>query len=147
MPDDTYSSETCGKPAYVVANNVGLCVYGWGADWPTGYGFLSQLVDSRLINPEGGSANHSVRSPEVDKLLDQLAVEPDAAKRADISTQIDKLVMEGAYLYPGVYAKGVLLRGKNVTNVFINDAFNGQYDYTAHGREAVTHVRFQPHRR
>ena len=133
MPDDTYSSETCGKPAYVVANNVGLCVYGWGADWPTGYGFLSQLVDGRLINPEGGSANHSVRSDAVDKLLDQLAVEPDAAKRADISTQVDELVMKGAYLYPGVYAKGVLLRGKDVTNVFISDAFNGQYDYTALG--------------
>jgi peptide/nickel transport system substrate-binding protein len=133
MPDDTYSSETCGKPAYVVANKVGLCVYGWGADWPTGYGFLSQLVDGRLINPEGGSANHSVRSPEVDKLLDQLAVEQDASKRADLSTQIDQLVMKGAYLYPGVYAKGVLLRGKDVTNVFISDAFNGQYDYTALG--------------
>ena len=117
----------------MVANNVGLCVYGWGADWPTGYGFLSQLVDGRLINPEGGSANHSVRSDAVDKLLDQLAVEPDASKRADISTQVDQLVMEGAYLYPGVYAKGVLLRGKNVTNIFITDAFNGQYDYTALG--------------
>jgi peptide/nickel transport system substrate-binding protein len=133
LADDTYGSETCGKPSYVVANNVGLCVYGWGADWPTGYGFLSQLVDSRLINPEGGSANFAVRIPEVDKMLDQLAVEPDADKRADMSAEIDKMVMEQAYMYPGVYAKGVLLRGKNVTNVFINDALSGQYDFTAMG--------------
>ena len=40
--------------------------------------------------------------------------------------------MESASFYPGVYAKAVLLRGKNVTNVFVNDAF-GQYDYTAMG--------------
>ena len=135
MADDTFTSEQCGKPSYNVANNVGICVYGWGADWPTGYGFLSQLVDSRIINPAGGSANFSVRLPEVDKLIDQLAVEPDATKREDISAQIDKLVMENAFLYPGVYAKGVLLRGKDVTNVFINDALSGQYDYTAMGKK------------
>ena len=64
-------------------NKVGLCVYGWGADWPTGYGFLSQIVDSRTINPAGGSSNFTVRIPEVDKLLDQIAVEHDANKRAD----------------------------------------------------------------
>jgi peptide/nickel transport system substrate-binding protein len=134
MPDDTYTSEQCGKPSYLVDNNVGLCVYGWGADWNTGYGYLAQLVDSRLINPEGGAPNFSVRIPEVDKLLDQMAVEQDANKRADIATQIDQLVMKNAYYFPGIYAKAVLLRGKNVTNTFINDAF-GYYDYTAMGKK------------
>jgi peptide/nickel transport system substrate-binding protein len=132
MADDTFTSEACGKPSYVVANKVGLCVYGWAADWNTGYGFLSQLVDSRLINPEGGSPNFAVRVPEVDKLLDQIAVEPDEAKRTELSTEVDKLVMENAYFYPGIYAKGVYLRGKDVTNSFINNAL-GMYDYTALG--------------
>jgi peptide/nickel transport system substrate-binding protein len=129
---DTFTSETCGKPSYLVTNNMGICVYGWAADWNTGYGYLAQLVDSRTINPEGGSPNFAVRIPAVDKLLDQLAVEQDEAKRADISGQIDKLVMEEAEIYPGLYGKAVLLRGKNVTNVFVTDAF-GQYDYTAMG--------------
>jgi peptide/nickel transport system substrate-binding protein len=132
MADDTFTSEQCGKPSYNVANNVGLCVYGWAADWNTGYGFLSQLVDSRLINPEGGSPNFAVRDPEVDKLLDQMAVEQDEAKRTELGTQVDKLVMGDAYFYPGLYAKGVYLRGKDATNVFINNAF-GEYDYTAMG--------------
>ena len=105
MPDDTFSSEPCGKPSYVVANNVGLCVYGWGADWNAGYGFLSQIVDSRIINPEGGSSNFSVRIPEVDKLIDQLAVEPDADQaRRDLHA--DRQAGHGeAFIYPGVYAK------------------------------------------
>ena len=30
--------------------------------------------------------------------------------------------MEQAVIYPGVYAKSLLLRGKNLTNVFVNDA-------------------------
>ena len=132
LPDDTFTSATCGKPSYVVANKMGLCVYGWGADWNTGYGFLSQIVDSRLINPEGGSPNFAVRDPEVDKMIDQLYAEQDEAKRAEISGKIDRKVMEDAYIYPGLYAKGVLLRSENVTNYFINDAF-GYYDYTALG--------------
>ncbi len=40
--------------------------------------------------------------------------------------------MEEAVIYPGVYAKAVLLRSKNATNVFVNEAF-GYYDYTAMG--------------
>ena len=129
---DDYTKAYCGKPSYLVANKIGLCTYGWAADWNTGYGFLAGLVDSRVINPQGGGNNFSVRVPAVDKLIDQLAVEPDQTKRADLSTQIDKLVMEDASIYPGLYAKAVLLRSPNITNVFVNDAY-GQYDYTAIG--------------
>ena len=88
LPDDTYTSEHL-RQAVVPGrtNNMGMCVYGWGADWNTGYGYLAQLVDSRMINPNGGSPNFAVRLPAVDKLLDQLAVEQDDAKRAAISTR------------------------------------------------------------
>ena len=40
--------------------------------------------------------------------------------------------MQQAVIYPGVYAKSVLLRSKNLTNVFVDRAF-GMYDYTAIG--------------
>ena len=65
-------------------------------------------------------------------MVDQGKVEQDAAKREQIWGDIDKRVMEEAVIYPGVYAKSVLLRSKNATNVFVNDAF-GYYDYTAMG--------------
>ena len=42
--------------------------------------------------------------------------------------------MEEAVLYPGVYAKSLLLRPKNATNVFVNDAY-GMYDYIALGAQ------------
>ena len=67
----TTSPALCGKPDYVVKNNLGLCTNGWGADWNDGFGFLSQIVDSRVIRPTGGSSNTSVRIPEVDKMLDE----------------------------------------------------------------------------
>ena len=132
LPSGDYFSATCGLPSYVVKNNIGLCANGWGADWNDGFGFLSQIVDSRVIRETGGSSNTSVRIPEVDALLDKAKVEQDEAARNEIWGQIDELVMDQAVIYPGLYAKSVLLRSKNTTNVFINEAF-GYYDYTAMG--------------
>ena len=45
-------------------------VMSWGADWPDGFGFLSQIVDSRVIRP-AGNTNLGIKLPEVDKLIDQ----------------------------------------------------------------------------
>jgi peptide/nickel transport system substrate-binding protein len=47
--------------------------------------------------------------------------------------QIDKRVMEEAVIFPGVYAKSLLMRGKNLTNVFVNESL-GYYDYMALGK-------------
>ena len=128
-----YFSSYAGNPPYVKANNIGLALNGWGADWPDGFGFLSQIVDSRVIRETGGSSNTSVRIPEVDKLLDKAVNELDAAKRNAMWGQIDKRVMEEAVIYPGVYAKSLLMRGKNLTNVFVNESL-GYYDYLALGK-------------
>lgn len=133
FPKKDYFSTYCGNPPYVAKNNLGLCVNGWGADWNDGYGFLSQIVDSRVIRDTGGSSNISVRNPDVDKLLDQAQNELDVTKRNGIWGEIDKKVMEDATIYPGVYAKALLIRGKGLTNVWINQQF-GYYDYLALGK-------------
>ena len=129
-----YFSTYAGNPPYVKANNIGLAANGWGADWNDGYGFLAQIVDSRVIRETGGSSNISVRMPEVDKLIDQAAVETDNAKREALYGQIDTLVMDNAVIYPGVWAKALLVRGKTLTNVFVNQAY-GMYDYTSLGKQ------------
>jgi len=107
-------------------------IYGWGADWPDGFGFLSQITDSRVIRPAGGNSNLSVKDPEVDKLIDQALVETDTAAREKIWVQVDKKVMEDAYVLPGIWAKGLLYRPENLTNVFVSDG-QGMYDYLALG--------------
>ncbi len=133
-PAATYFSEQCGLPPFVVKNKLGLCTNGWGADWNDGFGFLSQIVDSRVIRETGGSSNVSVRIPEVDKMLDEALLELDDAAREAAWGAIDKRVMEEAVIYPGVYAKSVLLRGQGLTNVFVNNSF-GMYDYMEMGLE------------
>ena len=91
-----YFSSYAGNQPFVKANGIGLALNGWGADWPDGFGFLSQIVYSRVIRETGGATNTSVRIPEVDKMLDQAVSELDVAKRNALWGQIDKRVMEDA---------------------------------------------------
>jgi peptide/nickel transport system substrate-binding protein len=133
-PTGDYFALYAGKPSFRNQNNLGLMTNGWQADWPDGYGMLAQIVDGRVIRETGGSSNLSVNIPEVNSLIDQALAESDNAKREPIWGQIDKRVMEEAVILPGIYSKALDLRGKGLTNVFINDAY-GQYDYTALGLE------------
>jgi len=133
-PQGDYFSSYAGNPPYVVKNKLGLVVNGWAADWPDGFGFLSQIVDSRVIRETGGSSNTSVRIPEVDQMLDSALQEVDADKRNQMWGEIDKRVMEEAVIYPGMYSKALLVRSKNATNIFVSDAW-GMYDYLGLGAQ------------
>ena len=134
FPTGDYFSTYAGNPPYARKNNLGISTNSWGADWNDGFGFLSQIVDSRVIRETGGSSNISVRIPDVDKMLDAASVEPDKAKRDKMYGDIDKRVMEEAVIYPGLWAKILMLRGQGVTNVFFSDAY-GMYDYLSMGVE------------
>lgn len=130
-PQGDYSKLYVGKPEFAKANGLGLIVYGWGADWNEGYGFLQQIVDSRTIRA-AGNTNLYVKIPEVDKLLDDSLSVTDAAGREKLYNDIDKKVMENANYVPGLWARSLLYRPERMTNVFINIAY-GMYDYTTLG--------------
>jgi peptide/nickel transport system substrate-binding protein len=131
-PVADYAKLYAGKPDFAKANKLGIIVYGWGADWPDGFGFLSQIVDSRVIRAAGGNTNLGVKIPAVDTLIDKALITTDAATRDAIWGTVDQTVMENAAVLPGVWSKGLLFRPATLTNVFVNDAL-GQYDYAAMG--------------
>ena len=131
-PLTDYGKLYAGKPDFAKANNLGLIVYGWAADWPDGYGFLAQITDSRVIRATGGNSNFGVKDPEVDAMLDKAVTITDTAARESMWVDIDKKVMDDAYIVPGIWAKGLLYRPKNLTNVFITDGYQ-MYDYLALG--------------
>jgi len=133
-PQGDYFAQYAGLPPYVVKNKLGLALNGWAADWPDGFGFLSEIVDSRAIRLAGGSSNTSVRIPEVDKMLDTALTELNADKRNQMWGEIDKRVMQDAVIYPGIYSKSLLVRSKNGTNIFVTDAY-GEYDYLGLGAQ------------
>jgi peptide/nickel transport system substrate-binding protein len=133
-PQGDYFAQYAGLPPYVVKNKLGLALNGWAADWPDGFGFLSEIVDSRAIRLAGGSSNTSVRIPEVDKMLDTALTELNADKRNQMWGEIDKRVMQDAVIYPGIYSKSLLVRSKNASNIFVTDAY-GEYDYLGLGAQ------------
>ena len=131
-PSGDYYKLYAGKPDFAKSNNLGLLVNGWGADWPDGFGYLSQIVDSRTIRDTGGSANFSVRDPAVDQMIDQAVTTQDATARNKQWSDIDRKVMDDAYILPGIWARGLLYRPPNLTNVFVTDGFQ-MYDYLSLG--------------
>ena len=132
FPQGDYFSQYAGNPPYAKTNKLGLVVNGWGSDWPDGFGFLSQIVDSRVIRETGGSSNVSVRDPAVDTALDAAVINTDTAAREAAWGAIDEQVMQGAWILPGIYAKALLVRSDKLTNVFVSQAYTG-YDFAALG--------------
>src|SRR6185436_17441816 len=70
FPTGDYFKLYAGRPDFAKANRLGIMVYGWGADWPDGFGFLSQIIDSRTIRP-AGNTNLGIKIPAVDAAIDK----------------------------------------------------------------------------
>jgi peptide/nickel transport system substrate-binding protein len=128
-PAGDYFNKYAGAPSYVKQAGLGLMMMKWGADWPTGFGFLQQIVDGRAIKPSGGTNLQETNLPAVNAMLDKVAAESDVDKRNEIYTQIDQTVMNDAGIVPLTYANQLLYRPPNVTNVFVTAAYSGQYSY------------------
>jgi peptide/nickel transport system substrate-binding protein len=131
-PLGDYFKLYAGKPDFAKANGLGMMITGWGADWPDGYGFLDQIVDSRVIRASGGNTNLGVKDPAVDAMIDKALQTTDTAAREQIWVDIDKKVMSDAFILPGIWSKGLLYRPPNLTNAFVTNGFQ-MYDYLALG--------------
>jgi peptide/nickel transport system substrate-binding protein len=129
FPAGDYAKLYAGKPDYAKNNKLGLLIYGWGADWPDGFGFLQQIVDSRVIRAAGGNTNLGIKIPEVDSLIDKALTTANADERNPIWGQIDKSVMDNASVLPGLWAKALVYRPPTLTNVYINDGLGGFQDF------------------
>ena len=58
-----------GSPANVKNQGIGIAVAGWGADFPTGYGFFNSIVNGANILPTGNSNYASLNDPTVNAIL------------------------------------------------------------------------------
>ncbi|MFJ2780039.1 ABC transporter substrate-binding protein [Kitasatospora sp. NPDC087315] len=128
-PQGKYFTDHAGVPQFTQDKNIGLMMMQWGADWPTGYGFLQQIVDGRSIKASGNSNLAQENNADVNKLLDEAAVNTDKAAREKIYGAIDRKVMEDAVYVPLTYFKVFLYRPDSATNVVSTSAFSGEYDY------------------
>jgi peptide/nickel transport system substrate-binding protein len=135
-PAGDWSAQYGGNPQFVHRNGLGIMIAGWGPDWPSGFGYLSQIVDGRAIKQNGGNYNQmELNDPTVNALLDKGIQTTDVNARNAIWAQIDRKVMESGAILPFVYEKTLLYRPPALTNVFVNEALSGLYDFPSIGKK------------
>ncbi|MEV6012652.1 ABC transporter substrate-binding protein [Streptomyces sp. NPDC051976] len=133
FPAGKYFSNYVGVPSYVHDHKLGLMMMAWGADWPTGYGFLDQIVDGSAIKPSGGNNLMELNDPGINKALSDAIANTDATARTKAWGDIDKMVLENASVVPLLYRKNLLYRPASATNVTVTQAYLGMYDYLLMG--------------
>jgi peptide/nickel transport system substrate-binding protein len=133
FPAGKYFSNFAGVPSYVHQHNIGMMMMAWGADWPTGYGFLDQIIDGKAIKPSGGTNLSEMNDPAINKALADAIANTDAKARSEAWGSIDQMAMKNASLVPLLYRKNLLYRPASATNVTVTQAYLGMYDYVLMG--------------
>jgi peptide/nickel transport system substrate-binding protein len=130
--DGAQQASITGSPDNVKKKGYGIIIGGWGADYPTGSGYIQPLADSRFIPANGNYNLAEIKDPAIDKLFDDAQLETDPEKAAALYGQVNQKVMEGAYYLPFVVDKALNYRNPRLTNVYVHNAF-GMVDFQSVG--------------
>jgi peptide/nickel transport system substrate-binding protein len=132
-PAGTYYSEFAGVPKYMVSHDIGIAGGVWGADWPDGYGWFYSLADGNAIAPAGNTNIGALNDPKINVWLSQMeGASSTPALRASLANKIDMQVMKDAVILPAVYARALLFRSPDLTNIFVQPYY-GMYNYSELG--------------
>ncbi|MFI9118024.1 ABC transporter substrate-binding protein [Streptomyces bikiniensis] len=131
--DGAQTSGIIGSPKVVKEKGYGIIIMGWGADFPSGQGFLQPLVDGRFILQSGNNNFSELNDPAINGLFDQALKETDPVKAGELYKQINTKVSEAAVYLPFTHEKNIIWRSSRLTNVYTADAYNGRYDYASLG--------------
>ncbi|WP_037607677.1 ABC transporter substrate-binding protein [Streptacidiphilus rugosus] len=130
--DGSQSGSTVGSPDVMHSKNIGLNVFGWGSDYPTGSGMLSVLIDGRLITKSGNNNFTEVNDPQINGWIDDAAKATDPAVAAADYTKINHRVMDLALYFPGVVEQSLNYYNPRLTNVYFNQQL-GMIDFSTLG--------------
>jgi peptide/nickel transport system substrate-binding protein len=131
-PAGTYYANFAGVPKYVHQHGLGILFGGWAPDWPDGYGFFDFIAAGNTIGAAGNTNISELNDPVVNNLIAKFATTTDEATRNSYTAQIDMQVMKDAAFLPEVYAKSLLYRSPNLTNVYVQPYY-GMYNYAVLG--------------
>ncbi|MEE2043288.1 ABC transporter substrate-binding protein, partial [Nocardiopsis tropica] len=131
-PSDSYTNTQAGSPDFVHENDLGLTVYGWAPDWPSGYGFMSKVLDGDAIQDAGNTNIAELDDSRINDWFDEVVTVDDQEERASIYTRIDERAMQQAVIVPAVFERTVLYRPPHLTNVYYHAGYS-MYDYMALG--------------
>ena len=128
-PQGKYFNDYAGVPKFTEKQNIGIMMMQWGSDWPSGYGFLQQILNSSAISQSGNTNLSQFANKDVDAKLAQAIANPDMDARNKLYAEVDKVTMDQAVIVPLTYFKVLLYRSPYATNVASSSAWSGQYDY------------------
>ncbi len=134
FPAGSYYTNFAGAPAYVHAHQIGIAMGGWGADWPTGFGFLDSISAGNTIVATGNTNIEELNDPVVNNMFTKSSTVTGATRTA-LWAQIDKQIMTDAGILPLVYNKALLYRPSNLTNAYVQ-TYYGMYNYAVLGAKA-----------
>ena len=95
-------------------------------------GFFNFITAGDTISPAGNYNVAELNDPVVNNDLSKMAVTTSASVRNSYTAKIDMQVMKDAAILPEVYAKSLLYRSPNLTNVYVQ-AYYGMYNYAVLG--------------
>jgi peptide/nickel transport system substrate-binding protein len=124
----SYYSTYIGSPSNVVRQGIGLAIAGWGADFPSGYGFYNSIANGNAILPVGNSNYPSLNDPKINGLLNKFEQLTNPAQRAQTASQIDKQVMANAVYLPFQFDKSTFYRNQRTTNIYLQAGLGSYYD-------------------
>jgi peptide/nickel transport system substrate-binding protein len=133
FPTSSYYSDFAGNTAYVHSHDIGMAVGGWGPDFPTAFGWGDEIENGNAIIPAGNSNISQLNDPIIN--ADFAKIESPGltqAQRDAVAHQIDLQVMKDAAFLPMVYAKALLFRSPELTNVYVQ-GYYGMYNYAVLG--------------
>ncbi|MGW6535622.1 ABC transporter substrate-binding protein [Streptomyces sp. NPDC055051] len=112
------------SPGTLKDKGIGMLVLGWGADFPTGAGFLQPLADSAPGSTQGNHNYARVNDPRIAELFDQASAETDGEAATRLYQEANHRVTDGAYYLPFSAEKVLNYRNPRLTNVYVHEAFN-----------------------
>jgi peptide/nickel transport system substrate-binding protein len=119
----TMLSKFCGVPKAKVAICPNL---GWGKDFFDGQSFVDPLFNGKNIAATNNSNYPQIDDPKVNSLLKQASQSTDAAERAKLYGQVDKIITDGAYVVPWLWDNDINFESSNVQGVA--NKFNASWD-------------------
>jgi peptide/nickel transport system substrate-binding protein len=131
-PAGTYYANFAGVPKYVHQHDLGIDMGGWAPDFPTGYGFFDFITAGDTIGAAGNTNIEELNDPVVNNDLNAMAAATSPAAANAYTSKIDMQVMKDAGILPEVYAKSLLYRNPNLTNVYVQPYY-GMYNYAVLG--------------
>ncbi len=123
----SYYSTFIGSPANIKNQGLGIAIAGWGADFPTGYGFWNSIANGDSILPNGNTNYPSLNDPVVNTVLNNA---PKGANTTADWEKLDNAVMADAVYMPMFFGKNLYYRNPRMTNVTCDNALAfGIYDF------------------